>query len=355
MIEALLASLALYPDAAARTQPLFIVHDDAGVPLVFNVDGAGRLLLARGEAAMTAVEPIAGFIVRAADIRQAGDGTLAVALALSTGDGDALYVGTGIPTTLDHAGWRVRLAALQPCPGLPAGTRVARLAFGPLLAGAPPLLLVDASVRGAARTWYCNAAMPALGVQPLLPPATALGAQVHAVGTYRLPGVWALRQGGGEGAMQYNLKDDLKDELKFTSFAASFGWQVDVAYQNLPTHTRSVLLATGSMPNVPDVFVAGDCIVVYRGSNPVPQRVAQVAGARLVWSAHNDAGEYLAYADEEGATWLLARSARGAWRAPVLLTRSAAVLTVTGNGTVYAAMRAGGGIALQRFDFMVTK
>lgn len=339
-----MAHLALYPDALAPVPPLFIVHDDSGVPLVFHVDGAGRLLLVRTWAGTAQAEPVASVIVRAADIRQAGDGTLAVALALSTGAGDALYVGTGIPTSLDNAGWRLRLAALAPCAGLPAGTRVARLAFGPLLAGAPPLLLVGASVRGAARTWYCNAATPALGMQPLLVPATAQGAQVHAVGTYRLPGVWALRQGGGEGAV--------RDELKFTSFGASFGWQVDVAYRNLPARTNSVLLAAGSMPNVPDVFAAGEGIVVYRGSNPVPQRVAQVAGARLVWSAHNGAGEYLAYADEEGATWLLARPTRGAWRAPVLLTRSAAVLTVTCDGTVYAAMRAGAGIAVQRFDLM---
>lgn len=335
MIEALMAHLALYPHAAAPAQPLFIVNDDAGMALVFHVDGAGRLLLARGDDPALA-EPVAGFIVRAADIRQAGDGTLAVALALSTGAGDALYVGTGIPATLDNAAWRVRLAGLEPCPGLPAGTRVTRLAFGPLLAGAPPLLLVDASVHGTARSWYCNAATPALGVQSLRLPAKAQGAQAHAVGTYRLPGVWALRRGA------------TGDTLGFTSFGPTFGWQVDVTYPNLPAQTASVLLAAGSMPNVPDVFAAGDAIVVYRGSNPVPQRVAPVAGARLRWSAYNEAGEYLAYEDEEGTLWLMARPARGAWLAPVVVARGHAVLAVSAEGTVHVATQASGRIAVQR-------
>lgn len=330
-----MAHLALYPDALAPMPPLFIVHDDSGLPLVFHVDGAGRLLLVRAGAGTAQVEPVAGVIVRAADIRQAGDGTVAVALAVSTGAGDALYVGTGIPATLDNAGWRVRLATLDPCPGLPAGTRVTRLAFGPLQVGAPPLLLVGASVHGTPRTWYCNAATPTQGVQPLPPPASA---QVHAAGTYRLPGVWTLRQG------------DAENELRFTSFGAAFGWQVDVAYANLPERTRSVLLAPGSMPNVPDLFAAGDAIVVYRGSNPVPQRVAPVAGARLLWSAHNAAGEFLAFADDEGTVWLLARPPRGAWRAPVVLTRGRAVLTATDDGTIFAATREGRMLVVQRFD-----
>ncbi|WP_146171972.1 hypothetical protein [Pseudoduganella armeniaca] len=331
MIEALMAHMALYPNAAAPAQALFVIHDDAGVPLVLRVDGAGRLLLARdGDPAQ--VEAVAGFIVRAADIRQAGDGALAIALALSTGAGDALYVGAGIPAGQDHAGWRVRLAGLAPCPGLPAGTRVTRLAFGPLLAGAPPLLLVGASVHGTPRTWYCNAATPALGVHPLTLPASARGAPAHAVGTYRLPGVWALRH----------------DELRFTSFSGAFGWQVDVAYPNLPCGTSSVLLAAGSMPNVPDVFAAGDVIVVYRGSNPVPQRVAAVAGARLRWSARNEVGEYLAYADEEGAMWLLARAARGPWRDPLPLAPGHAVLALRDDGTIHVAEHNQRGVVLRR-------
>lgn len=351
MIEAPLANLAPYPDGRGPGR-LFIVPGHAGVPLVFQVDGAGRLLLARGDTGPARVEAVAvaGVIVRAADIRQAGDGTLAIALAVSTGAGDALYAGTGIPATLDNAAWRVRLATLAPVPGLPAGARVTRLAFGPLQTGAPPLLLADARLGDAIRTWYCNAATPALGLQPLVLPAPARGAQACAVGTYRLPGVWTMRKG---------TLDGLRDELKFTSFGSPFGspsgWQVDAAYRNLPADTDSMLLAPGSIPNVPDVYAAGAAIVVYRGSNPVPQRVAQVAGARLLWSAHNEAGEYLAYADQEGATWLLARPARGAWRAPVLLTPGAAVLAVTDDGTIHAATLAGGGIAVQRFNGLGTK
>jgi hypothetical protein len=316
MMQALMAHMTLYPEPVPA-RPLFVVRDGAGRALVFVVD-AGRLLLLRAGAWETVGLP--GPVVRA-DIRQAGDGTLSVALALVD---STLLVSTGVAATLAD-GWP---ASLAPCPGLPPGAQVTRLAFGPLQDGAPPLLLVSAAIDGATTTWYGNAATPAQGLRLLRLPDGAC-----AVGSYRLPGAWVLRDGA----------------LRFTSFDTA-GWKVDVAYPNLPAATASVLLAAGSMPNVPDVFAAGASIVVYRGNNPVPQRVADVAGARLVWSARSGAGEYVVYADGESALWLVARPADGAWRAPAPLTSQRAVPLLTAGGTLHAAVLHGGTLTLSRHD-----
>lgn len=314
MIEALMAHMTLYPDAATPARPLFVVRDGAGLPLVFVVDGAGRLLLLRAGRWETIGLP--GAVARA-DIRQAGDGTVSVALALLDG---TVLVATGVAA---H-GWA---GALSPCTGLPPGARVTRLAFGPLQEGAPPLLLVSATTGTGPRTWYGNAATPAQGLRPLRLPDGAC-----AVGSFRLPGAWTLRDGA----------------LRFMSFDAA-GWKVDVAYPNLPAATSSVLLAPGSMPNVPDVFAAGESIVVYRGNNTVPQRVADVAGARLVWSAADGGGEYLIYAQADGALWLVSRPARGAWRAPRLLTSRRAV-PMAGTDGLHAAALDGDVLTLSHLD-----
>ena len=301
----------------ASASTLSVVDDGHGNPVVFIAD-AGRLLLLRGGAWTAASLPAA---VRAADLRQAADGTLAIALALVD---DTVLVATGVAPSLPE-GWTRKL---QPCHGLPAAARVTRVTLGPLQEGAPPLLLVDATVAGKPATWHGNAATPAQGLRPLRLPA-----HTCAVGSYRLPGAWVLRDGG----------------LRFTSFDATCR-QVDVAYPNLPADAASVLVTAGSMPNVPDVFVAGAALVVYRGNNTVPQRVADVAAARLLWSAHNHAGEYVVYGDGDGASWLVARPALGAWRAPVRLASQCVVTMVTNEGVVHAATLHGAALLLRRYD-----
>lgn len=313
-----MAHMALYPDPALPGRPLFVVHDKAGRPLILVVDASGRLLLLRG-GAWTAIGLPAP--VRRADIRQDGDGLLAIALALAD---DTLLVATGLAPVLAD-GWQ---AALVPCPGMPPQARVARLAFGPLQQGAPPLLLVSANVGGELATWYGNGATPARGLRPLRLPDHAC-----AVGSYRLPGAWVLRDGA----------------LRFASFDAT-GREVDVTYPNLPARTESVLLAPGSMPNVPDVFAAGTAIVVYRGNNSVAQRVADVAGARLLWSAHNRAGEYLVYAHADATLWMVSRPAHGAWRSPVFLTSRRAVPLALHDGTLHTAALHEGALTLLRYD-----
>ncbi|WP_145648479.1 hypothetical protein [Pseudoduganella lurida] len=320
-----MASMTLYANPPGAL-PLFAVRGANDLPLVFRVDGDGGLHLLRGTPgdAWSDTDLLAGlpgWRVCCADVRQAPGGGIAIALALRDGaGGSALRMATGVPADLDDAGWLALLASGDGMPALPGDGPIIRLAFGPLQAGAPTLLLITtAGGETGQSTWYCNAAAPLRSLRPMQLPAAVQGASAYAVGSYRLPGVWALQPGGRQ------------DELRFMSFGDAFGWSVNIGYPNLPARTASVLLSSGSMPNVPDLFAAGDRIVVYRGGNNIPQLVARVAGARLLWTCANDGGEYLAYADAEGALWMVARPSNGAWHAPFLLTRRHAVLAAAQN------------------------
>lgn len=316
--------------AAAARRQLFIVRN-AAQPLLVGVDRAGHLRLLRRTAAGTwsgtdlspALPGTAN--VCCADVRQAPDGTLCIAIA--TRDG-ALHVAAGLPVAQDETGWLETMRHLPAITGLPAGTRVTGLAFGPLQAGAPPLLLIHAG----SSTWYCQAAAPTLTLRALHLPA----AQVCEIGSYRQPGVWALQPQGRGNA------------VRFLALRDPFGWEVALDYPDLPPHTQSLLVAPGSIPNVPDLYAAGEHIVVYRGGNTLPQRVAPVAGARLLWSHAQDGAEYLAYADAGEALWMLVRRRRAAWSAPFLLTRHRAVLAVAGQ-FIHAAVIDEGRLEVQRF------
>ena len=327
-----MANLTLHPATGRR--PLFIVRD-GNLPVIFGVDGIGRLRMARHMGAgawsdtdLSAALPIA-LPVRCADVRQAPDGTICIALAVQDAAGaSVLLVATWLPAGQDDRGWLHTMRRLSAVPGLPAGTRITRLAFGPLQAGAPPLLLVHAGQS----TWYCNAAAPQSALRALhLPEAHA-----HAIGNYRQPGIWALHPYGKGSA------------LRFAPLRDPFGWYVALDYPDLPAHTCSVLLAPGAMPNVPDLYAAGERIVVYRGGNSLPQTVAQVAGARLVWSHTHDGADYLACADGDEALWMVLRPHRGTWGPPFLLTRRRAVLAVAGQ-FIHAAAIEQGRLEVQRF------
>jgi hypothetical protein len=333
-----MANLILHAGAAAR-RPLFVVRGALGEPLVAGVDGMGRLRLAQRLGAgawhdtdLSHVLPGAG-IPRCADVRQAPDGTIAVALSVKQADGSSsLHAGTGLPAGQDAAAWAHTIRHLPPVPGLPADVAVRRLRFGLLQAGAPPLLLIDAATERGMATWYCNAAAAPGTLRSLrLPPGGA-----HAIGSFRQPGIWSLLAEAGTNA------------LRFTPLRDPFGWGVDLAYRDLPPDTHSVLLAPGSMPNVPDLYAAGQCIVVYRGGNTLPQPVAPVADARLLWSHEHDGAEFLAYADAEGALWMVTRPRRGAWGAPFRLTRRRAVLAVAGQ-FIHAVAVEEGNLEAQRF------
>ena len=319
-------------------RPFFALRDSHGMPLVFAVGANGHLHLFRRtafgnwsqtdlSAALPAFDPRTS-VIECIDMRQGDDGAVAIALAVSKRSGDggcALYAAAGLSDALDEAGWVAAFAGMPEYRrGLPENVVVAALSLGPVLPGAAPLVLVTAQgaapsgaaatagpadvarttapagidgIGGAAGRWYFNAANPVTGIAPLPP-----GCEPQAIGCYRLPGAWTL---GADGA-----------SLSFASFPDPFNWGVHAVYQGIPRRAASVLLAAGAVPNVPDVYVAGNGIVVYRGGHTLPLKVADVRGARLVWSGQDGACEHLAYSDGAGGLWLVSRELGAPWGRP---------------------------------------
>lgn len=262
--------------------------------------------------------------VRAFDVGLAVDGTLSVALALARDCGAILGLADGLDPALGAEGWRQLLRAMTG-PRLPDG--VHRLSLGVAQAGAPTMLVAETP----SGDWYCNALAAGGSLHPI--PAPMPGERRLAVGACRLPGQWQRR---GDGSLGFTSLDRHGRALAFD-------------YPGAPAATASVLPAAGVVPDVPDLFVAGETIAVYRGLNPLPRPVAAVADARLLWSAANRDGEFLAYADAADATWLVARAPNGAWRAPLMLAPHRAALTASGDGTIHAVTVEQGALTVARF------
>lgn len=331
---------------AVSRSPLFVVHDGTGLPLVFTVGANGSLYLFRrtpfGRWSQT---DLSGMLplnqpgkVQAVDVRQSPDGMIAVALAIApwgSGGGPTLHVAVGIANHLDEAGWVEVMRGMAPrqVPEVPGD--VTRLSFGLLQSGAVPMVLVTAE-----RTWYFNAAMEG----PLLAWEEQGGSDsvATAVGSYRVPGAWQLSDTASGRT------------LRFNSFARAAAWGIAIDYQGLPRRASCLHLAPSNVPNVPDVFVAGESIVVYRGGQSVPQLVANIGGACVVWSEANALGEYLAYGDGAGGLWLVSRKQGGHWGMPVPIATTlvmAALMASPNYGGVHAiGVTPGGALAWLRFN-----
>lgn len=330
---------------AARS-PLFVVRDSIGLPLVFTV-GANRSLymFRRTPFGRWSQTDLSGMLplnqagkVQALDVRQAPDGSIALALAMApwgSAGGPTVHVAVGVSNHLDEAGWVEVMRGMAPRQVPEVQGDVTRIAFGLLQSGAVPMVLVTAS-----NTWYFNAAMDG----PLMAWEEQGGAAslVTAVGSYRVPGAWRLTESPAGRT------------LRFNSFARAAAWGIAIDYQGLPRRASCLHLAPSNVPNVPDVFVAGESIVVYRGGQSVPQPVANIGGACVVWSEANAAGEYLAYGDGAGGLWLVCRKPGGHWGVPVPIATTlvmAALMAAPNYGGVHAiGVTPGGALAWLRFN-----
>jgi hypothetical protein len=331
--------------AVARS-PLFVVRDGSGLPLVFTV-GANRSLymFRRTPFGRWSQTDLSGMLplnqpgkVQAVDVRQAPDGTIALALVVApwgSGAGPTVHVAVGIPNYIDEAGWVEILRTMAPRQMPEVQGDVTRISFGLLQSGAVPLVLVTAE-----STWYFNAAMEG----PLMAWEEQGDAEpvASAIGSYRVPGAWRLSD-TESGRM-----------LRFVSFSRAAAWGIAIDYQNLPRRASCLHLAPSHVPNVPDVFVAGESIVVYRGGQSVPQPVANIGGACVVWSEANALGEYLAYGDGAGGLWLVCRKQGGHWTMPVPIATTlvmAALMAAPNYGGVHAiGVTPGGALAWLRFN-----
>lgn len=333
-------------------RPFFAVRDQHGLPLLFSVGANGHLYLFRRtpfgnwsqtdlSAALPHFDPECS-VIAAIDVKQGRDGAIALALAVPTvKGGSVLQVAAGLAASLDEAGWISAFRSLPRVRGLPEGAMVRRLSLGPVLSSVAPMVLVAAEVQGSVQAWYCHTA-EAQGAAPseALPLPESAHGQETVLGNYRLPGAWTLQRTGAATS------------LTFASFEEPSAFDIKAAYQGLPQRTNSFLLTAGNEPNVPDLFAAGDGVVVYRGGHALPQHVAHVRNAQLVWHGRDVLAEHVAYSDGAGGLWLVSRTAGCAWGLPRAIAETlvaASLCMDSATGGVHAVgMTPGGALQWQR-------
>jgi hypothetical protein len=333
------------------SRPLYAVRDAAGAPLVFAVGANAQLYLFRRtgdgwrQLALSAVlpAPVHGH-VQSLDLQQAGDGTITIALALCPRRGPAastVYVAAGVSPALDDAGWLALFASLQATAGAPAGAQVSHLALAPSATGTLPLVLVGAAVGGITNTYSMDMAAPAAPWSSLRIPEDADRVRAYALGRYHRAGVWTLYDVGPGVA------------LTFTAFPDAYGKSINVSYAGLPAAVTSFRLMPGATADVPDVYVAGGGIAVYRAAHDAPEPVAGVQGATIVSVARAAGAEHVVFTDASLALYVVTQVPGGSWGQPVRITGDLEQAVLIGNpgDTAFTvlAVTAGGALEVRTF------
>ena len=266
--------------------------------------------------------------VQAVDIRQAVDGSIDIALAagprLSPVGGNAfstVYVATGLKPDLSAEGWLNAFRAMKKHGGGPAEAIVSGIKLTRTAPNVSSLVLVGASVRTVSNTWYFDSTSATDAAWTFLRvPEDADKVINYAIGHYAgHPGLWTL----------YRVTPDVA--LTFTTFAPDqYGKNINISYTGIPAGVTSFLVAAGSSP-IPDVYVAGEGVYVYRASHDAPELIASAHGATVLWAERGASSEHVAYVDSKAALQVVTKSAGQSWRAPVSLTTAVEVAALLGD------------------------
>jgi hypothetical protein len=299
-------------------RPLRVARDSSGNPLVFTVGENSQLQLFRKDpttgwrqlALSPALPAPAHAHVQAFDVQQTPGGAISVVLAVAPRRGPAtatVYLGLGLSNGLDDTGWLDAVRTMQARTDGPAGAVVSDMQFAPLDGGGSSLVLVGAAVSGVMNTYSFDAGV-AGSWQQLRIPEDADRVLQYGVGRFRRPGVWTLYEVGPDRT------------LTFTTSPDRYGKTINIDYVGLPTSPTSFAVA-GTQPALPEVYVAGDGIVVFRGSNQAPEPVLSSAkGCRLQSVRSTGLHTQVIYLDDADALHLLVREASGNWRDPQEIT-----------------------------------
>jgi hypothetical protein len=204
---------------------------------------------------------------------------------------------------------------------LPADAIVSEIKLARTASDVPSLVLVGASVRTVSNTWYFDsAAVTDAAWTPLRIPEDADKVISYAIGHYAgHPGLWTL----------YRVTPDVA--LTFTVFAPDqYSRNINISHTEIPGSATSFLVTSGA-GSIPDVYVAGEGIYVYRASHEHPELIASVHGATILWSAHGKVVEHVVYVDSKAALQIVSKSAGGSWSVPYSLTGAVGATALLGD------------------------
>lgn len=332
---------------------LYAVRDAAGAPLIFSVGENRHLYLFRKgstgqwqQTDLSAGQTWARSHVLSLDVKQNAMGVIALAIAIGPRRGNGpstVHASLSLSNALDEAGWLRAMQILPECSGRPDEAIVSHVAFEPFDSSGNAKLYVGAIVKGIPNSYYfdAQAAPTAVWVQ-LRIPEDANSVLHYEFGQYVNPGVFTLYQVGKDAALTFS-----------TSTPDQYGKIINVSYTQLPTATTSFRVAASGTSRKPDVYVAGNGLVVYRGNNANPEVIVTgVKGVRLVWISTTAAGERLAFIDSTSQLKLVSRTSGRSWSTPYTISSGLEAAILLGDPAdpdlTVVAVTLGYGLELRR-------
>lgn len=299
-------------------QPIKALRDSAGNPLIFTIGNNRHLYLFKYDGnrwqqldLSEALPTSAHAKVQSFDVRQnEKSGEISFTIAVSPRSGpptSKLYLATHLSASLDAQGWLDALKNMEVCSGGPDGVVISHVDFGSNDGADLPLVIIGAAVKGTMNNYFFEARYPQHDWEFLRIPLEADTVLHSTPGQYRRPGLWSLYQVGPDVA------------LTFTTLGDRFGKTINISYENLPAHVTTFVVAPGENPRVPDVFVGGDGISVYRSSNQNPETVLtseQARGTTFLSVSRSEGAEHVWYTDASESLYYVSKLNGGEWGKP---------------------------------------
>lgn len=312
----------------AADAPMCAARDGAGNPLLFTVGMNRHCYLFRKKDGVWGQLDLGAQLsapsnghVQALDVQQDAAGALTIVLAVCARRGDAsstVYLAAGVSNTLDDAGWQAVFRTMEARPGLPAGSIVGKLS-AVLSDGGRTLVLAGVTVQGVTNTYTFDPAGASAAWSLLRIPEDADAVLAYAVGRYRYPGIWTL----------YRVSSGTS--LIFTSFPDRYGKTINLDYTQLPAGCTGFRLGQGGA--VPDLYVAGDGIAVYRAGHANPEVIlapGTAPGATLVWTSNSNGAEHVAFISADHRLMAVSRGPDG-WGSPYAVADGLAAAALLGS------------------------
>ncbi|KAA5547818.1 Vps62-related protein [Adhaeribacter rhizoryzae] len=201
--------------------------------------------------------------VQSYDIYTDTRGNASVAVAVCERRGvpvSTLYITYPIGASTDAVGWINAFKSINVASGIPQGAVISNVSFSANDGANTTFVIASLAVQGVMNNYYFDMSTPAAIWQFLRIPQDADKTLLSKLGSYIKPGIWSL----------YYVNKDVA--LTFSSFQDKYGKTINYNYDGLPANTVTFVVSPGSS-NVPNMYVGGDGISVYRSSHSNPETV----------------------------------------------------------------------------------
>ncbi|MDN5284655.1 MAG: hypothetical protein JWR38_929 [Mucilaginibacter sp.] len=297
--------------------------DSAGKPLIFTLGTNRHLYLFKFDSVLNRyaqldlseqlTTPKHGK-VQSFDTFTDDAGNICIAIAICPRRGNpysSLYLIENIAQSTTAEGWLDAFKKATVYQGMPAESVVSNVSFGTKDGSGKQSIVISLAIKGVMNNYYFFADEQAKAAQYLRIPQDGDKVLMSSIGTYRKPGVWSLYMVGADAA------------LTFSTFPDGYGKTININYENLPPNIKTFNVNPGAVAGIPNLYVAGDGISVYRSSHAAPEVIIEASKAPgITFMAVNTAAnfEQIWYVDQTRQLQFVSRQTGGAsWSAPQVI------------------------------------